>query len=555
MKRVLVVMLLMAGLLSPAPPASAAVRFGPALVMVKDLNPGAGFLNVGQTAILGDRYLFSANSIASVGAEPFVSDGTSAGTRLLKDIRPGSAESVPGQMVALNGWVYFPATDPDGDRELWRTDGTTAGTQRFVDILPAGSSFPAGLARYGNRLVFTVSIDGAYQLWVTDGTVAGTHPAGVAKNFTDISGAVYVMGGKAYFAAATPETGRELFVWAGGAAGPTLVRDLNPGNASSDASVFGGAAVWKGHLYFWATVPAFGTELFRTDGTLGGTTMVRDITSGGPTENGGDFTPTPDRLYFKADDGKHGTEVWSTDGSAGGTVMVRDIRAYGLSSNAQGLVFHRGRLYFIANDGVEGFEVWTSTGTASGTRMVEPNPGPDAGISGWSPVRHGDYLYYVGYRDTTGSELWRTDGTAARTGMVGEVVPGEASGGVGYLRLLRNTLMMTADDGVHGTELWMYTITPSRTTASPKSAYARSAGLNKQVVVPVKVTATGTTPIGTVTIKRNGVVWGTAKLVNGVAKVKLTKSLGKGTHTGFSARYSGSVRARTSSDGFSVKVL
>lgn len=554
MKRVLVVMLLMAGLMSPPPPASAAVRFGSAPVLVKDLNPGAGFSNISFSVALGDRFVFSSSSTPDVGNEPYVSDGTSAGTRVLKDIRPGSASSVPATMVALGGKAYFPATDADGDRELWRTDGTAAGTQRFVDILPGESSFPSGLARYGNRMVFTVSINGSSQLWVTDGTVAGTHVAGVPTDFTSISGSVFVMDGKAYFGATTPETGRELFVWAGGAAGPTLVRDLNPGSASSDAGVFGGAGLWKGHLYFWATVPGFGTELFRTDGTFAGTTMVRDITVGGSTEIGL-FAPSPDRLYFTADDGVHGNELWSTDGTVGGTTMVRDIRAYGLSSNPQSPRYHRGKLYFVANDGVEGSEVWTTTGTASSTRMVEPNPGPSSGVSNWFTAPHGSFLYYLGNSPSTGVELFRTDGTASGTGLVGQITPGSESTLFNHMRLVRNTLMMAADDGVHGAELWMYTITPSRTTASPKSAYARSAGLNKQVVVPVKVTAAGTTPIGTVTIKRNGVVWGTAKLVDGVAKVKLTKALGKGTHTGFTARYSGSVRARTSSDGFSVKVL
>lgn len=554
MKRVLVVMLLMAGLLSPAPPASAAVRFGPALVMVKDLNPGAGFSNVTGSLALGDRLLFSNNSNPDVGSEPYVSDGTRAGTRLLKDIRPGSAESIPGPMVTLNGKAYFAATDAEGDRELWVTDGTTAGTKRFVDLQPGASSVPETLTRYGNRLVFGITVNGKKQLWVTDGTVVGTHAAGVPTEFTQSITSIYVMGGKVYFPGTTVATGRELFVWAGGAAGPTLVRDLTGDATWSDAAVFGGAAVWKGHLYFWATVPVFGTELFRTDGTHGGTTMVRDITSGGDTGLGL-FAPSPDRLYFTADDGVHGNELWSTDGTAGGTTMVRDIRAYGLSSNPQSPRYFRGKLYFTANNGVEGSELWTSTGTASGTRMVEPNPGPTSGVSNWFNAAHGGFLYYLGVSPTTGVELFRTDGTASGTGLVGEVRPGSTTTPITHMRLVRNTLFLAADDGVHGTELWMYTITPSRTTASPKSAYARSAGLNKQVVVPVKVTATGTTPIGTVTIKRNGVVWGTAKLVNGVAKVKLTKSLGKGTHTGFSARYSGSVRARTSSDGFSVKVL
>ena len=60
-----------------------------------------------------------------------------------------------------------------------------------------------------------------------------------------------------------------------------------------------------------------------------------------------------ERLFFVADDGKHGTELYQTDGTAAGTSLVKDINPEG-NSHAQGLVVYKGQLYFGADDGKHG---------------------------------------------------------------------------------------------------------------------------------------------------------------------------------------------------------
>src|SRR5262249_59482779 len=82
------------------------------------------------------------------GAELWTSDGTADGTALVKDINPGAADGRPGviapqRLVDVGGIAYFSATTTGAGSELWRSDGTEAGTTLVKDINPgAGGSGP-----------------------------------------------------------------------------------------------------------------------------------------------------------------------------------------------------------------------------------------------------------------------------------------------------------------------------------------------------------------------------------------------------------------------------
>ena len=70
------------------------------------------------------------------GPELWRSDGTEAGTVLVKDIRPGATGSGPQDLTVLAGALYFSATTDEAGSELWRSDGTEAGTALVKDIRP-----------------------------------------------------------------------------------------------------------------------------------------------------------------------------------------------------------------------------------------------------------------------------------------------------------------------------------------------------------------------------------------------------------------------------------
>src|SRR5206468_3051891 len=79
----------------------------------------------------------------------------SVSPNLLKDIAPLPA-SRPSLAAEVNGTLFFSAEDALHGRELWRSDGTAAGTVLVKDILPglAGSN-PNNLMDVNGTLFFS----------------------------------------------------------------------------------------------------------------------------------------------------------------------------------------------------------------------------------------------------------------------------------------------------------------------------------------------------------------------------------------------------------------
>ena len=79
------------------------------------------------------------------GRELWKSDGTEAGTVMVKDIIPGVGSSSIYYITAAGGLVYFRASDGTNGIELWKSDGTDSGTTQVKDINPGGTSLPDNL--------------------------------------------------------------------------------------------------------------------------------------------------------------------------------------------------------------------------------------------------------------------------------------------------------------------------------------------------------------------------------------------------------------------------
>ncbi|HQU44123.1 MAG TPA: hypothetical protein PK867_14985, partial [Pirellulales bacterium] len=82
------------------------------------------------------------------------------------------------------------------------------------------------------------------------------------------------------------------------------------------------------------------------------------------------------QVLFAANDGSTGVELWKSDGTVSGTTLVKDINLGSTvvnsvttpnSSDPTDLVTVGGYVYFAANDGNDGTQLWRSDGTASGT--------------------------------------------------------------------------------------------------------------------------------------------------------------------------------------------
>ena len=106
---------------------------------------------------VGNRVFFVADD-GNTGRELWSSDGTTAGTRLVRDLYPGSESSDPADFLVKGNELYFTAKNPAIGRELWRTDGTAAGTQRITDLNPGKEdSNPSDLALMGNTVYFSAT--------------------------------------------------------------------------------------------------------------------------------------------------------------------------------------------------------------------------------------------------------------------------------------------------------------------------------------------------------------------------------------------------------------
>ena len=129
-----------------------------------------GFVDHSSTTIGGTLY-YATNDITD-GYELWRSDGTAAGTVMVKAFLPASSLS---DLISVNGALYFEANDGVHGTELWKTDGTAAGTVMVKDIWPGpGKSLPANLTNVNGTLYFSANdgTDGV-ELWKSDGTAAG----------------------------------------------------------------------------------------------------------------------------------------------------------------------------------------------------------------------------------------------------------------------------------------------------------------------------------------------------------------------------------------------
>ena len=81
------------------------------------------------------------------GQELWKSDGTEAGTQLMKDINPGSEASWASDFIAFNDVLYFVADNGTDGNELWKSDGTEAGTVmiKYINVVASVNNGNSGM--------------------------------------------------------------------------------------------------------------------------------------------------------------------------------------------------------------------------------------------------------------------------------------------------------------------------------------------------------------------------------------------------------------------------
>jgi ELWxxDGT repeat protein len=291
-------------------------------------------------------------------------------------------------------------------RSLYRTDGTVAGTFKLLDNYRIGDYI-----EYNGNLYFK-NFKG--NLVRTDGTVANTLPVTSlsisGSSLSSGTSEMAVANNFIFFASDNVTNGTELWKSDGTAAGTSMVKDINLGTAASNPQSF---AVLNNNLYFLA-FDGTNYGLWKSDGTNAGTVLIRTLSQKVNITYYFNLKNINNVLYFDYNDGINGHELWKSDGTNTGTVLLKDINPNG-SSEPRNFADMNEKLYFTANDNIHGLELWVSDGTAAGTNMLyDVNPGV-AGSFPQSITFFNNYIYFFAFSATKGYELWRFDPNTLET--------------------------------------------------------------------------------------------------------------------------------------------
>ena len=423
--------------------------------LIKDINPkGNAFSDIydNQTFVSNSKYIFFAADNGTDGTEIFRTDGTAAGTMMLKDINL-KGDAYPKGFLIFKDELYFSASDGTNEG-LYKTNGTAAGTVLIKQMTLQINLTKPEIIEYKDNLYF--GVNGG--LWKTDGTAAGTSKVATltTSTFSQEVRDFVLFNSKIYFAGSTGSSETNLMESDGTAAGTKIVVDVFPNN--DDGVAYLGVA--NGKIYFKANYKTEGNgELYVSDGTAAGTKFVKDLNN--KTANYYDGTSPS---FFTEVNGKtlfYGDGLYQTDGTAAGTVKIATVASVLSNQFSPNPFLVNGKLLYTPGGDTGGFAVglYVSDGTAVGTKKI---------VNQFLSVKPkyltsvGNKVYFTGTDENKGKELWISDGTAAGSKVFLDLVPGANSSNITNLFNLNGILYFVANIDKNGYEL--YKINPSVST-------------------------------------------------------------------------------------------
>lgn len=383
----------------------------------------------------GDTVLFETTSYSSSG----LCNGSSgylvrASGSLAGTIELSHDRILPDGIVANEAGTQalFFGTDTSGERSLWRTDGTEGNAEPFLDIDEPDDS-RVGL--YGTTSDFgstwwmlgSTPSDGT-EWWATKGTVPGSSQVGTVSDRTADSGAQWFAGAGdlVVFAADDGTSGIDLWQYDPADGSTARIADLSEDDEYAEWFVSNGDRA-----------------LFETDRSLYSTDglTATDLADSAGFDDWGDFGAAGGRFFLSADLGAGADEeLYVSDGTAAGTSLVKDINPIQSSYPGDFAAFGD-NIVFAADDG-SGDEPWFSDGTPAGTyRLADTVPGPaDGDPRDFTVV--GDLLYFIVDDD----QLWQSDGTPGGTSVVSPTDGVTTAGTINDIATAGGKLFVTDDD-------------------------------------------------------------------------------------------------------------
>ncbi len=413
--------------------------------------------------------LYFAAYSSNTGFQVWQSDGTAAGTVMDTSLSTGT--TAPLDLTAVGNDLYFKAPGAT----LWEwVPATTQTTPTITWATPAGITY--GTALTSTQLDATASVPGTFAYTPAAGTVpkAGSDTLSVTftpTDTTDYTTATATM--TLAVAQATP-----TITWAN-PAGITYGTMLSSTQLDATASVPGifvyspaaGTVPAVGTDTLSVTFTPTDTTDYATV-TATATITVAQATQGTtviPINFGATLVSAPvvvnGEMFFAASDPTHGVQLWESNGTAAGTIRLTDGNDKNDGIYPSDLTAVGGTLYFSANDGLAAFggvgdgdQLWKSDGTAAGTTMVtDGNDGvAKASLFPYELTNVGGTLYFAAADLDDGEQLFKSDGTAAGTTMVADIPGANGYPGSypGNLTAEGSQLYFSASGAGQGTQLW-----------------------------------------------------------------------------------------------------
>ena len=249
----------------------------------------------------------------------------------------------------------------------------------------------------------------------------------------------------------------------------TLVKDIYAGVTSginiNNPVTEKDRIVFNGKLIFSARGTSGGYQLWQSDGTLGGTSILKQIATNGDDSNPGSFvafnSPSGPKLYFSANNGANNfwginDELWQTDGTTAGTVINSEMNQATTStpgSFPRGFTVFGSNIYFTANVSPRGEEFYRNDGTLGGATLIRDiNPGAANSSPKNFTVANGK-LFFSATNENIGRELYVATGPTTASLSYIDVLPVDNIGSNPlYLTAYDDKVYFTA--GVGGDQLW-----------------------------------------------------------------------------------------------------
>lgn len=325
-------------------------------------NPYSNYYNFSRLFYLPVR-------TAANGIELWRSDGTIAGTSLLKDLQPGAGDSRPVSFYDVNGMIYFFANGIDGN--VYRTAGTTAGTQAIASVgLQPGSGSDAGETNdkldyigLGNNFYFSAdynNVKGIYTSCVSPIPTISASPSATICAGSSVTLTASGCGG--------------TVTWSTGASGSSITVAPNASTVySATCTQIGCTASVPANLSLTVnpipSVAASSTALCAGSVSLSAT----DVTSGLQWQrNGVNILGATTTTYTPVQGGDYRVMVMATQCLSTPLVTVFDTPATPIITSNAGATICQGQSSVLSVTNCSGTVTW-STGTTGSSITVRPN--------------------------------------------------------------------------------------------------------------------------------------------------------------------------------------